>query len=62
MDHGFRGLEGQRLPDLSDEFRITVAMRYIELYQKITGEEFTPETSKDPVDRIERAVRDLVTA
>lgn len=60
MDHGFQGLEGQTLPDLSDDFRITVSMRYIELYQQITGREFNPDLSKDPVGRIERAVREQI--
>lgn len=62
MDHGFQGLEGQTLPDLSDDFRLTVSMRYIELYQQITGREFIPEMSKDPVGRIERAVRQQIAA
>lgn len=62
MDRGFRGLEGQTLPDLSDEFRITVSMRYIELYQQVTGRDFIPEKSKDPTGRIEQAIRELVAA
>lgn len=62
MEHGFQGLEGQTLPDLSDEFRITVAMRYIELYEQVTGRRFEPDTNPDPVARIERAVREEVAA
>lgn len=62
MENGFQGLEGQTLPDLSDDFRITVSMRYIELYQQITGRQFIPDTSPDPVGRIERAVREQIAA
>ena len=57
MDHGFQGLEGQMLPDLTDEFRIQVAQRYIELFEQITGDTFEPDTSNDPVARIESNVK-----
>ena len=56
MDHGFRGLEGQVLPDLDDSFRIEVATRYIELFEQITGNPFKPDTHPDPVSRIESAI------
>ncbi len=58
MDHGFQGKEGQRLPDLPDDFRITVAERYIELFETITGRAFEPDTHPDPAARI----RDALTA
>ena len=40
IENGFQGLEGQSLPDMSDEFIDTISDRYIELYEHITGEEF----------------------
>lgn len=57
MEHGFQGLEGQVLPDLPDSFRTEVSLRYIELFEQITGTLFEPETSSDPVTRIERSIR-----
>lgn len=57
MDHGFQGLEGQILPDLSDAFRMEVAGRYIELFEQVTGTTFEPDTSSDPVRRIEENIR-----
>lgn len=57
MDHDFQGLDGQTLPDLTDEFRIEVAARYIELYERITGTAFVPDTSRDPLQRMESAIR-----
>lgn len=42
MEHGFQGKEGQRLPNLPDEFRIEVYERYAELYNKLTGHSFKP--------------------
>lgn len=59
MDRGFMGKEGQTLPDLDDAFRIEVAQRYIELFETITGADFTPDTHPDPEERI-RSV--LITA
>ncbi len=52
MEHGFMGKEGQALPDLPDSFREKVALRYIELYETVTGTSFVPDTSNDPVKRI----------
>ena len=56
MERGFQGLDGQHLPDLDDNFRIEVAARYIELFERITGQAFTPNTSPDPIARIEHAI------
>lgn len=52
MKEGFMGKEGQSLPDLTDEFRTEVALRYIELYETVTGSVFNPDTSADPIARI----------
>lgn len=52
MEHGFQGKEGQLLPDLSDEFRVEIASRYIELYEHVTGLAFVPDTHPDPAARI----------
>ncbi len=40
MEHGFQGKDGQKVPEMSDEFVASVADRYIELYESITGEKF----------------------
>ncbi len=61
MDHGFQGLEGQTMPDLSDDFRVQVSERYIELYEMLTGRSFTPDTSPDPVARIRKALEGYFT-
>jgi len=52
MQNGFQGLDGQILPDLDDEFVIDVSLRYIELFEKLTGDVFTPDTHKNPEERI----------
>lgn len=42
MANDFQGLEGQIMPDLSDEFRVEIFHRYEELFNKLTGQVFTP--------------------
>ncbi|MFS4418093.1 phosphoribosylaminoimidazolesuccinocarboxamide synthase [Maribacter sp. 2307ULW6-5] len=56
MANGFQGLEGQTLPEMSDELIRSVSDRYIELYEKITGEPFERADTNHIEERIERNV------
>jgi phosphoribosylaminoimidazole-succinocarboxamide synthase len=38
--NGFQGLEGQQIPDMTEEYIETVSERYIELYEKNPWEKF----------------------
>ncbi|MBN2454217.1 phosphoribosylaminoimidazolesuccinocarboxamide synthase, partial [Candidatus Woesearchaeota archaeon] len=49
-DRGFIG-EGE-IPKIPDEVRTEAARRYIEAFEKITGQEFKAD-SEDPIKRIE---------
>jgi len=40
MENGFQGREGEKIPEMTDNFVNQISERYIELYEKITGEEF----------------------
>ena len=40
ISNGFQGLEGQKVPVMSDQYINSVSERYIELYENITGEGF----------------------
>lgn len=40
ISNGFQGLEGQRLPEMTDAYISEISNRYIELYENITGENF----------------------
>ena len=40
IQNNFQGLEGQTVPEMSDEYISTVSDRYIELYENITGDTF----------------------
>jgi phosphoribosylaminoimidazole-succinocarboxamide synthase len=56
MANGFQGLEGQRMPDMPDDFVQLISARYIELYERMTAQPFVPVTSNDPRARIERNI------
>ena len=53
ISNGFQGLEGQKLPEMTDEYIATVSERYIELYENITGEKFIKADLNDIEKRIE---------
>ncbi|HOW08671.1 MAG TPA: phosphoribosylaminoimidazolesuccinocarboxamide synthase [Bacteroidales bacterium] len=53
MENGFQGKEGQKIPEMSDEFVGQVSERYIELYENITGEKFVRADISDVRKRIE---------
>jgi phosphoribosylaminoimidazole-succinocarboxamide synthase len=42
--HDFMGKEGQRVPEMSDDWVETISKRYIELYEKVIGEPFRPQS------------------
>jgi phosphoribosylaminoimidazole-succinocarboxamide synthase len=57
MANGFQGHFGQQVPEMTDEFVNEVSDRYIELYEKITGEHFVKTDITDVAERIERNCR-----
>ena len=60
MDNGFQGKEGQTVPEMTDEIVKSISDRYIELYERITGETFVREEDKDLAARIEKNVTDYL--
>ena len=54
--NNFQGLAGQTIPVMPDEFVETVSNRYIELYEKITGEDFVKADVSSIHSRIESNV------
>jgi phosphoribosylaminoimidazole-succinocarboxamide synthase len=57
MDNGFQGQTGQKVPEMTEEFVDQVSSRYIELYEKITGEKFVKADISNVPERIERNCR-----
>jgi len=53
MANGFQGKEGQKVPEMTEEFVTQVSERYIELYENITGEKFVRADISNVPERIE---------
>lgn len=47
IENNFMGKEGQNVPSMSDEWISVIRNRYIELFEKLTGETFHPEELDD---------------
>lgn len=62
MENNFQGLEGQTVPEMSDEFVNSVSDRYIELYKSITGQTFEKADTSSLTERILNNVETLVCA
>lgn len=52
--NNFMGKEGQQVPAMLDEWVETISARYIELYEKVTGQRFVPQDW--PEDRVYTAI------
>jgi len=47
IENNFMGKENQQVPEMSDKWISVIRNRYIELYEKLIGENFVPETLSD---------------
>lgn len=56
IENGFQGLEGQQVPEMTDDYITSVSERYIELYENITGETFEKADVSNINNRIEENV------
>lgn len=61
IENNFMGKEGQQVPEMNDEWIATIRDRYVELYEKLIGEKFTPEelSEEETFRRIEHALTKL---
>lgn len=57
MENGFQGKEGQQVPEMTPEIVNSISERYIELYERVSGEKFEKATDTSSVlNRIEKNV------
>ena len=59
--NGFQGLEGQKMPLMPDDFVNLVSERYIELFEKITGNAFSKANTEEVEKRIENNVNAVLS-
>ena len=56
MDNGFQGQAGQQVPEMTEDYCLSVSDRYIELYENIVGEKFLKADAADLEARIEKNI------
>lgn len=56
ISNNFQGLEGQTVPEMTDDYIKTVSERYIELYENIMGEKFVKADVSNIETRIKKNV------
>lgn len=56
MENGFQGKEGQNVPEMTEEKVNSISERYIELYEKVTGEKFIKANTDKVLSRVEANV------
>lgn len=57
MENGFQGLDGQKMPEMPDEFVEKVTSRYIELHNKITGLDFQKTSYDNVMEQIQNSLQ-----
>ncbi len=61
MENGFQGKEGQKIPEMTPAIVKNISDRYIELFEKVTGEKFVKaDDSDDIIKRIENNINNFL--
>ena len=56
MENGFQGKENQQVPKMTTEFVNSVTERYVELFEKVSGQAFLKYEHQNPLERIRKNV------
>lgn len=56
IDNGFQGKDGQQIPEMSDAWINEISERYIELFEKVTGQKFVRHNTGNNLSEIEDKV------
>ena len=60
IENGFQGKEGQRVPEMTDPIVDSIAARYRELYEQVTGEKLAPIDYSRLLPRIEKSITNSI--
>lgn len=58
--NNFQGKDGQTIPEMTDEKIEEISNRYIELYEKVTGEKFVKDLTENIIQRVENNVNSFL--
>jgi len=56
IKNGFQGKEGEKIPEMNEEYCNSVSERYIELFEHITGDKFIKEDVSNVINRVENNI------
>ena len=61
IENNFMGKEGQTVPEMPDDWIVTISNRYIQLYEKLLGEKFIPSpiTEEETINLITGALNEM---
>ena len=62
ISEGFQGLDGQNVPEMTDEIIDQISNRYIELYESFTGDHFVKANTDDISLRIEKNITNWINS
>jgi phosphoribosylaminoimidazole-succinocarboxamide synthase len=60
IENGFQGKEGQEIPEMTEQVVNSISERYIELYEKITGEKFIKSDVSDVLVRVDKNIQNFL--
>lgn len=60
ISNGFQGKEGQQIPTMTEEVINGISERYIELYEKITGNVFERTDQGDAMEQIKKSIEENI--
>ncbi|MEI7596078.1 MAG: phosphoribosylaminoimidazolesuccinocarboxamide synthase [Bacteroidota bacterium] len=60
MENGFQGKDGQKVPEMTDEFVNSVSERYIELFEQITSDKFQKADINNVLSRVETNINNYL--
>lgn len=58
IENNFMGKEGQTIPEMPEVWINTISQRYVELYEKVIGEKFVPESWS--VEQTKKAIENTI--
>lgn len=56
IENGFQGKDGQKVPEMSEAWVNEISDRYIELYEKVTGDKFIKHPTDNLQERVEKNI------
>lgn len=61
IENGFQGLEGQKVPEMTDDLVNQISERYIELFENITGDKFVKGDVANASQRIKNNIQHFIS-